>query len=133
MSPYIEDTLRRWIQFYSQSRRVGHTLSAVNGVKKTDAYLVCHNLSFAKNVGTKTLVYTEDERLLGFRAPVVWDNCALTDVFIHSARRIEGLKNEVLRLEAALIEVKRPKPTRFQIEKARWTGRVRRALKWFRS
>lgn len=132
MSPHIEDTLRRWITFYHQSRRVGHTLAACNGAKKTEAYLVCHNHSMSRAVGVKTLVYTEDDKLLGFRAPVVWDNCALTEVFIHAARRIDALKNENMRLEAALVEARRPKPTRWQILKAKTRGKTRRALLWFR-
>lgn len=106
-------------------------MSAINGVKKTDAYLITHDHAFGKTVGVKTFPYNEDEKLRGLRAAVVWDNRAIIEVFIHSARRIEGLKGEMYKLEMALIDAKRPKPTRWQMCKARWTGRLHRALAWF--
>jgi hypothetical protein len=95
----IEHTLRDWIAFYSKSRRVGHTVAAVNGVKKAEAHLVIHNPSFARNVGTKSLVYSETEKLIGFHGPVVWDNCALIDLFLHTMHRIEYLKEECKKAE----------------------------------
>jgi hypothetical protein len=106
--PHVEDILRDWINYYHATRGVGHTHAALDGALNVDrARIVTHNLSFGRTLmrGVKgperTLSYNRTENLRGLNVPVIWDNCALIDLFIRSARRIEGLKTEIEELKRA--------------------------------
>jgi hypothetical protein len=107
-APHIEDTLRDWIAYYHATRTIGHTYAALHGVHSVErAKLVVHATVMSKTLmrefkgKDRTILYARTDRLRGLNVPVVWDNCALTDLFIRSARRIEGLKDEIAELKRA--------------------------------
>jgi hypothetical protein len=107
-APHIEDILRDWISYYQATRGVGHTHAALHGAHSVEqAKLVVHATVMSKTLmrefkgHDRTVLYARTERLRGLNLPVVWDNCALIDLFIRSARRIEGLKTEIEELKRA--------------------------------
>jgi hypothetical protein len=100
-APHVEDTLRDWINYYHATRGVGHTVTALHGVHSAErARLVVHATVMSKTLvrefkgQNRMILYSRTDHLRGLNVPVVWDNCALTDLFIRSARRIEALKAE---------------------------------------
>ena len=100
----IEKILEEWIAFYSSARKVGHSTTAIEGARATNAMVVCGSIRQVRQLPEVVPGIVYDQTALGGglrgrRESVVWDNYALACLFTRAFYRIVDLKREVKLLE----------------------------------
>ena len=88
----FEENLKKWILYFETTRQVGHTYTAMNGVKNNHkALLVCAHQLHAKQIGNQGI--SINTSMIGKKNPVVFDNYTIYEILVKSlTERIDKQK-----------------------------------------
>ena len=80
-------------------RGLGHTTAAINGVKSTDAILICATSQHARDIRAEHQVQAigvkSIDQLLGTRHPKVYDHHAVDELCSMALSKIAMLRNQI--------------------------------------
>ena len=112
----IKNVLYNILNYFSDTRGVGHTETALNGVKNTDeCFMMVSDNKQTKDILRRnselvgkiiSFSHFEFNKLRGVRKPLVFDNYVLTIIFNQSLNRIQELEKENLNLQLKIVAAK---------------------------
>lgn len=104
----IKETLQHLVRYYDTNRGVGHTSAVINGAQNTNGCVVVtayrgDALQYAAQdtFTMMTLKDLRDDKLLGRRSPLVFDNHAITELVRQSLAEIARLEKTIETMKTA--------------------------------
>lgn len=95
----IEKKLEKLLNYYLETRQVGHTTLMKEGTNHYDKdfFVLTMNMSHGNNIGlkpTNIISWENLDRLQGHKKPLAIDNGTMTELLIDAIMRIEALDEE---------------------------------------
>jgi hypothetical protein len=99
------------VQYFDNSRQVGHTTAMINGAKQTDCIIISHNYSGSEYIktlypkGKVVALPAIEHELKGQHQPVLLDNAAVVQVVQIALGEIERLERKITSMKRAAQEI----------------------------
>ena len=98
-----KQTLEELVRYYDNTRGVGHTQTALQGISLSrGAIVIAHDMGYAnylkRSAGVDAFSINDLNPLWGANKPLVIDNAALRTIFSNSASEIRRLESNIMDL-----------------------------------